>query len=80
MHVTFASLGMGGLSLDEKRVIAHQLLHEVDAECIPGGFATREALFEDLDKREAEADADPNGWRDWDEVYEEVVAKYRNRP
>ena len=75
MATTFASLGLGDLPLEEKRIIADALMQEVDAECIPGGYATLEEFHAELDRRMDEDDANPDDAIPWEVVYGETTKR-----
>lgn len=72
MATTFASLGLGKLPLEEKRMVAIHLLHEVHVLETFGRFETREEMFAELDRRIAEDDANPDDAIPWEEVYAET--------
>lgn len=69
MITTFADLGLGDLPLEEKRIMANELMQEVESADIPGDQNGREAMFAEFDRRLEEADTDPSQWLNWDDVY-----------
>ncbi len=68
MATTFASLGMSGLSDDEKLELVGGLWDDLVASSPPGGLLT-EAQREELRRREADAAAKPNDWVSWDDAH-----------
>jgi putative addiction module component (TIGR02574 family) len=76
MSARMKSLGLDRLSLDERVVLAHELLESVAAESKPGSFLTEEKMRE-LDRRLAEDDADPDGGIPWEQVRDEITARLK---
>src|SRR5262249_30644497 len=67
MTVTFASLGLGELSIDEKLNAVGQLWDELVASMPPGGMLT-EGRRNELARRVADAAARPDEWVAWEEA------------
>lgn len=67
MAMTFASLGLSGLSVDEKLELVGQLWDELVAEAPPGGLLT-ETQRTELRRREIDAAANPNDWVAWEDA------------
>jgi len=65
MATTFASLGLGGLSADEKLEFVGQLWDDLIASLPPGGLLT-EAQREELRRGESDALARPDDWVSWE--------------
>jgi putative addiction module component (TIGR02574 family) len=76
MPVTMKELGLDKLSVDERTLLGHELLRSVEAESTPGSRLTEEQKAE-LDRRIAEADADPDGGIPWVQVRDEALARLR---
>ena len=70
MSVTVASLGLDKLSVEERIALANELWESVEAERLPSPLTPAQA--EELDRRIAEVDANPNDVFTWDEVKAEV--------
>jgi putative addiction module component (TIGR02574 family) len=64
---TFASLGMVGLSVDEKLALIGQLWDDLVASVPPGGLLT-DAQREELQRRVADAAARADDWVSWEEA------------
>ena len=67
MPTTFASLGMAGLSVDEKLELVGQLWDDLIVNLPPGGMLTEEQKDE-LRRRMADAAARPNDWVAWEDA------------
>ncbi len=67
MATTFASLGLGGLSAEEKLHVVGQLWDDLVASTSPGGLLT-EAQRAELRRREADAAARPDDWVAWEDA------------
>jgi putative addiction module component (TIGR02574 family) len=67
MTVTFASLGLDGLSTDEKLDLVGQLWDEVIASVPPGSLLT-DAQREELRRRVADAAVRPEDSVPWDDA------------
>ena len=67
MPQTLASLGLDGLSVEEKLELVGQLWEDILKSSPPGGLLT-EAQREELRRRVADAAANPNDWVTWEEV------------
>jgi putative addiction module component (TIGR02574 family) len=67
MAATFASLGLGGLSADEKLELVGQLWDDLVASVPPGGLLT-DAQREELRRREADALTRPDDWVSWEDA------------
>ncbi len=68
MATTFASLGLGSLTDDQKLELIGQLWDELVASSPPGGLLT-EAQREQLRRREADAVANPDDWVAWEDAH-----------
>jgi putative addiction module component (TIGR02574 family) len=76
MATTFASLGLDHLSEDDKWELVRDLNDELEETgVIPGGFATKDELHAELLRRAAADDADPEAARDFNTVYDEIMAE-----
>lgn len=67
MTITFASLGLDSLSFQEKRELLATLWDELQASA-PMECHLTLAQSEELDRRIAEFDANPNDWVSWEEI------------
>lgn len=67
MTATFASLGLGGLSSDEKLYVVGQLWDELVASVPPDGLLT-ESQRAELRRRQADAAANPDDWVSWEDA------------
>lgn len=67
MATTFASLGLGELSMDEKLDLVGQLWDDLIASAPPGGLLT-ETQRDELRRRIVDAAARPDDWVAWEEV------------
>lgn len=67
MATTFASLGLGGLSTEEKLDLVGQLWADLVASAPPGGLLT-EAQRGELRQRVADAAARPDDWVAWEDA------------
>ena len=74
MNATMKELGLDKLSEGERTALAHELLESVEAKPEGGNYLT-DAKRAELDRRIAEADADPDGGIPWEQVYEEMKAR-----
>jgi putative addiction module component (TIGR02574 family) len=68
MASTFASLGLSGLTDDEKLELVGQLWDELVASSPPGGLLTN-AQLQELRRREADAVAKPDDWVAWEDAH-----------
>ena len=75
MAATMTSLGLDRLSLDERVVLAHELLESVNEESRASRLTDEQKR--ELDRRIAEADADPDGGIPWEQVRDEVGAELK---
>ena len=77
MAVDLKALGLDKLSLSEKRELAETLLEEVDAAAeIPPGYELTDAQRAELDRRIADAEANPDDYVLWEDVLAESRRKY----
>ncbi|MBY0523080.1 MAG: addiction module protein [Gemmataceae bacterium] len=76
MATTFASLGLSGLSDGEKLEVIGQLWDDLVATIPPGGLLT-EAQREELRRRVADAEANPDDWVAWEEALEATLKRLR---
>ena len=76
MSATMKSLGLDRLTLDERIALAEELWASIAAEAKPGMFLT-DAKREELDRRIAEHDADPDDVIPWEQVRDEALARLR---
>lgn len=76
MSARMKSLGLDRLSLDERVVLAHELLESVAAEAKPGSMLT-EAQKRELDRRLADLDANPDDGIPWEQVKANMQARIR---
>jgi putative addiction module component (TIGR02574 family) len=67
MPTTFASLGLGELSADEKLDLIGQLWNDLFASVPPGSLLT-EAQRQELQRRVDDAAARPDDWVSWEDV------------
>ena len=67
MPATFASLGLGGMTAEEKLELVGNLWDDLFASSPPGSLLGA-AQRDDLLRRQADAIASPNDWISWDEV------------
>ena len=67
MPTTFAALGFGGLSLEEKLALVGHLWDDLVASVPPGGLLS-EAQRTELRRREADAAARPDDWVAWEDA------------
>ena len=67
MLQTFASLGLDGLSVNEKMELVGQLWDEIVKSVPPGGLLT-EAQREELRRRVTDAEANPDDWVAWEDA------------
>jgi putative addiction module component (TIGR02574 family) len=72
MAATMKSLGLDRLSLDERVVLAHELLESVNE--VSRASRLTEEQKRELDRRIAEDDADPDGGIPWEQVRDEMRA------
>jgi putative addiction module component (TIGR02574 family) len=74
--VSFASLGMGDLTIEEKWAVVRDLQDEIDLEdIVPDAYATTEEWHAELRRRVAKADANPAASRDFNLINSEIVAE-----
>lgn len=74
MSATMKSLGLDRLTLDERIALAEELWASIAAEARPGSFLT-DAKREELARRIAEHDADPDSAIPWEQVKAEMLAR-----
>jgi len=74
MSALMKSLGLDRLTIDERIALADELWESVEAETAPGSRLT-DAQKTELDRRTAEADADPEGGIPWEQVKAEMLAR-----
>ncbi len=67
MAKTFASLGLGGLSINEKLELVGELWDDLVASSPPGGLLS-EVQREELRRRVADAAARPDDWVAWEDA------------
>lgn len=67
MTMTFTSLGLAELSVDQKLGVVGQLWDDLIASVPPGGLLT-DAQRAELQRRVADAAANPNDWVAWEDV------------
>lgn len=67
MATTFASLGLGNLTPDEKLEVVGQLWDDFIASLPPGGLLS-EAQRHELKRRVADAAANPDDWVAWEDA------------
>lgn len=67
MPATFASLGLGEMTAEEKLELVGNLWDDLFASSPPGGLLS-DALRDELRRRQADAIADPNDWISWEEA------------
>jgi putative addiction module component (TIGR02574 family) len=67
MPQTFASLGLDGLSVDEKLELVGQLWEDLVASTPPGALLS-EAQKEELRRRVKDAGERPNDWVAWEDA------------
>lgn len=76
MPVTIASLGLDKLSRDERLALVQELWDSIAAE--PGPSLLTDAQREELRRRVADADANPDDGIPWEQVKAEGRAKFRS--
>ena len=77
MPVTMKSLGLDRLTLDERIVLVHELQDSIAAELAataPGSSLT-DAKREELARRLADLDANPDDGIPWEQVKAEMLAR-----
>jgi putative addiction module component (TIGR02574 family) len=74
MATTFASLGLGELSVEEKLALVGQLWDDLVASAPPGGLLT-EAQRVELRRRVADAAARPDDWVAWEDALAATVKR-----
>jgi len=74
MSVTFASLGLDSLSLEDKIQLIGELWDDLVAQSTPGAFLS-ESKAEELRRRENEALAKPDDWVSWDSVEADAMRR-----
>jgi putative addiction module component (TIGR02574 family) len=74
MSATLKSLGLDRLTLDERIALAEELWASIAAEAKPGSFLT-DAKREELDRRLADLDANPDDVVPWEQVKAEALAR-----
>jgi putative addiction module component (TIGR02574 family) len=67
MATTFASLGLSGLSVDEKLELVGQLWDDLIASAPPGGLLSEDQRDE-LRRRLADTAARPDDWVTWEDA------------
>ena len=67
MAATFASLGLGNLTADEKLELVGQLWDDFIAS-VPAGALLSEVQREELKRRVADAAAKPDDWVAWEDA------------
>ena len=73
MSPTIESLGLDRLPLAERIELAHQLWDSATAEALP---PLSEEMLQELDRRIADDDANPDDVVSWEEVQAKLKAKY----
>jgi putative addiction module component (TIGR02574 family) len=76
MPVTIASLGLDKLTREERLALAHELWESVAEE--PGPSLLTDAQRDELRRRVADADANPDDTIPWEQVKAEGRAKFRS--
>lgn len=76
MNVTFATLGLGALTVDEQLEIVGQLWDEVTAKIRPETLMS-EAQAKELDRRLTDIEANPDDWVSWDEIRADVRLRHQ---
>jgi putative addiction module component (TIGR02574 family) len=76
MAVTLSEFGLDRLSRAERMELMHALWDSIVAE--GGGPLLTDAQREDLERRIAEDDADPDGGIPWEEVRARTEARFRS--
>lgn len=74
MPVTMKELGLDKLSAQDRVALIEELEESLAAEPVPAPLLT-DAQKAELDRRIAEADADPDGGIPWEEVRDEALAR-----
>jgi putative addiction module component (TIGR02574 family) len=74
MTATFSSLGLGGLSVDEKLELVGQLWNDLVASAPPGSLIT-EAQKDELRRRVSDAAARPDDWVAWEDALPAVLRR-----
>lgn len=76
MSTTFAALGLDKLTGEERLELAHELWDSVEAERPPSSLT--DVQRQELRRRAAEADADPDGGIPWEQVKAEARARFKS--
>ena len=76
MSTTFAALGLDKLTGEERLELAHELWDSVEAEASPSSLT--DVQRQELRRRAAEADADPDGGIPWEQVKAEARARFKS--
>ena len=75
MAVTLESLGIDKLPREERLLLAQQIWDSIDAEASPPLLPISEELRIELERRMAEADANPDDVTPWEQVKAELLAR-----